>query len=95
VQALAYVGAINISMDAAQNGFTIAVEAISLSERIPTTPSDQHQSYLIGMLRLAQDGRSNAAKTLQMFRDVRKNVLAVRHVFLRYSLSFSSALLSS
>jgi hypothetical protein len=87
-QALAYVEAINFSVDAAQNGFTIAVEAITLIELIPHTPSDQHQSYLMGMLQLAQDGHNNAAKTLQMFRNVRTNVLAVCDLFLRYSIIF-------
>jgi hypothetical protein len=85
-QALAYFEAINFSVDAAQNGFTAAVEAISLSELIPITSPDQHKSYLAGMLQLAQNGHNNTAKTLQMFRDIHKNVLEVCCLFLYYVL---------
>jgi len=81
-QAFAYVEAIDFSVVAAQNGFTVAEDAISLGDLIPISTPNQHQGYLEGMLKLARDGRNNAAKTLQTFRDVRKNVLAVCRLFL-------------
>jgi len=88
-QALAYVEAIHLSVVAAQNGFTVAEEAISLGDLIPISIPNQHQSYLEGMLTLARDGRNNATKTLQTFRDVRQKVLAVCRLFLCPSLVFT------
>ena len=92
--ALAYVEAIGFSVVAAQKGFTVAEEAISFGELIDMSTPDQHHGYLAGMLDLAKEGHRNAAKTLETFRDVRKNVLAVgRLLFCSSSSSqFSPAL---
>jgi len=80
-QARIYVNAINFSVVAVQLGFTIAEEAISLRDLIPVSTPNQHQSHLTGMLELARDGHNNATKALQMFRNVRRDVLAVCCLF--------------
>jgi hypothetical protein len=88
-QALAYVGAIDFSIVAAQNGFNVTEEAIALGELIPISSPDQLQSYLVGMLKLAKHGHSNASKTLHTFRDVRQIVFAVGQLLLSYPFAFS------
>ena len=87
-QALAYVEAIDLSVVAAQLGFTVAEEAILLDNATSST-LDERNSYIEGMLNLAQQGHDIAAETLQTFRDVRKNVLAVGHLFLCCHLVFT------
>jgi hypothetical protein len=81
-QALAYAKAIGFSVVAAQNGFDVAEEAVSLGNLIPISTEDQHKRYLEGMLELAKKGHDNASKTLQTFRGVREKVLAVCRLFL-------------
>ena len=81
-QAVAYVNAIGLSVAAAQNGFTVAEEAISLGEHIHKRTPEELKTYLVGMLRWARKGRDNANETCQTFRDVRQKVLAVCRWFL-------------
>jgi hypothetical protein len=80
-QAHKYAEAIDLSVVAAQKAFTVAEEAISLGELIPTSTPDEHQSYLVDMLELAREGRETATKTLETFRDVRTDVESVGRLF--------------
>ena len=89
MQARAYVNAIDFSVVAAQNGFTVAEEAISLRDLIPISTPDELRHYLERMLNLAKKDHDNANKTLQRFRDVRYNVFTVCRLF---SVAFSSSL---
>jgi len=78
-QARAFVEAIDFSVVAAQNGLTVAEE--DMSDLIPIGTPDQLQSCLEGMLDFAKNGYDDANTTLQMFRGVRHNVLAVCRLF--------------
>jgi hypothetical protein len=88
-QARAYVNAIDFSVVAAQLGFTIAAEAISLEDLIPDSTPDELRHYLEGMLDFAKDGYDNANKTLETFRNVRRDVHAVGRFFFCCPLVFT------
>jgi hypothetical protein len=80
-QAGAYVRAIDFSMAAARNGFTIAEEAKTLGEFIPHSLPEDREDYLVQMLALAQHGHNNANKAYEAFRGVRQNIIPVRPFF--------------
>jgi hypothetical protein len=88
-QALDYVGAIDLSVDAAQKAYSVAEEAVSLGALIPKSTLDEHQRYLVGMLELARNGHNIAVKTLQKFKGVREHVHAVGQLFFVYSPALS------
>jgi hypothetical protein len=81
-QARTYVRAIDYSIVAAKNGFTIAQQAIVLAkilEEPGTQITDKEcDEYLSGLVRLASEGQKNAMKAVNDFRDVRVTIEAVR-----------------
>ncbi|KAF9553105.1 hypothetical protein CPC08DRAFT_714064 [Agrocybe pediades] len=77
IQALSYVEAIDFSITAAQDGYTIADEVLDFAEDISVgknTPEKELQEYLQGMLQLAQRGEENAKLAWTRFREVRHTV---------------------
>ncbi|KAF4618305.1 hypothetical protein D9613_011547 [Agrocybe pediades] len=81
IQALSYVEAIDFSITAAQDGYTIADEVLDFAEDISVgknTPEKELQEYLQGMLQLAQRGEENAKLAWTRFREVRNTVERVR-----------------
>jgi hypothetical protein len=77
-RSLEYVGAINLSIAAAQAGFTVAEEVISLADIISTSTVPERLAYLKGMWELVKEARTNAENTHQTFRNIRQEVYSVR-----------------
>ncbi|KAF9039872.1 hypothetical protein BJ165DRAFT_343465 [Panaeolus papilionaceus] len=75
-QAIQYAQAIDLSVVAAHNGFTVAEDAISLFELLQTTETtpEDRQEFLQGTLELARKGRKNALEAKNKFVDVRNVV---------------------
>ncbi|KAF4623075.1 hypothetical protein D9613_002353 [Agrocybe pediades] len=73
LQAQTYTKAIDFSIIAAEQGHTIAEEALGFAENIDhvSFSEDQRQAYLRQMLEMAYKGESNAHKAHEKFREVR------------------------
>ncbi|KAF9552215.1 hypothetical protein CPC08DRAFT_768465 [Agrocybe pediades] len=73
LQALTYTKAIDFSIIAAEQGHTIAEEALGFAKNIDHTgfSEDDRQAYLRQMLDMAYRGESNAHKAHEKFREVR------------------------
>ncbi|KAF8153807.1 hypothetical protein B0H34DRAFT_67038 [Crassisporium funariophilum] len=76
-KAQSYVEAINFSTEAAQHGFNIADDAVNLAQLMPTSSPQERHEYLLGMWRLAEQGRMKAGEAMDRFTDVRKTVFAL------------------
>ena len=81
-QAQKYVRAIDCSVTAAQHGFNIATEALTLAEMIPKSTEKEHQAYLVGMMAMVLQGQGNAQQAYDSFRSVRKTLEDVSHSIL-------------
>ncbi|PPQ97050.1 hypothetical protein CVT26_001273 [Gymnopilus dilepis] len=86
-EAKSYVEALEFSIGAARDGYAIAEDALSFAESIfSSTPisEDERQKYLRGMLSMAQQGKENAERVHEKFRDVRRKVTSVCPRFLAF-----------
>jgi len=87
-----YGGAIVLSISSAQVMFNIAEDAKSLFEALRDgVTQDEIKKYLTGMSNLAQGGLEEIKKTLEVFKNVRRDVisastfvLVVRELTLNY-----------
>ncbi|PPQ76597.1 hypothetical protein CVT24_013020 [Panaeolus cyanescens] len=72
-QAVQYAKAIDLSVVAAQRGFTVADDAISLLDmmKVMQTTIEERREYLEGTMELARKGRTNAFEARNKFVDVR------------------------
>jgi hypothetical protein len=80
-QARKYTKAIDLSVVAAQKAYTVAGEVLTLAEVIPLSTPEEHQRYLVGMVEYAKDGHDAVNRTLETFRGVRADILAVSRLF--------------
>jgi len=72
-----YGGAIVLSISSAQVMFTIAEDAKSLFKALKDgATQDEIKKYLIGMANLAQEGLEEIKKTLEVFKNVRADVIS-------------------
>ena len=72
-----YGGAIVLSISSAQVMFTVANEAKSLFDALRDgVTQDEIKKYLTGMSNLAQGGLEEIKKTLDVFRNVRADVIS-------------------
>jgi hypothetical protein len=85
-----YAGAINMSADAAQAGFTVAVEGIALAGANFTSTDPDGGRYLEDMLELVKEACANAEKTLQLFTDVYNKVRTIGYLLHHFMSWFSS-----
>ncbi|KAF8153795.1 hypothetical protein B0H34DRAFT_809463 [Crassisporium funariophilum] len=77
-QARAYVRAIDCSVVAAQQGYNVAEDAVTLCKSIRAQTSQQElDAYAKSMVELAKNGHSKAKEALDQFRTVRKDILAL------------------
>ncbi|KAF8147844.1 hypothetical protein B0H34DRAFT_276516 [Crassisporium funariophilum] len=81
-QAKGYIQAIDFSIVASKQGFTIAQDAVAFSANLVVHEDfmdkaieDDRQKYLLGMAKLAEQGLTVAQVASQRFRDVRTTVL--------------------
>lgn len=76
LQAQSYTKAIDFSIIAAEQGHTIAEEALGFAKNIDEAgfSDEERQSYLRGMLDMAYRGERNAQKAHEKFREVRSTL---------------------
>jgi len=78
-----YGGAIVLSIDSAQVMFTIAEDAKSLFKVLKDgATQDEIKEYLIGMSNLAQGGLEEIKKTLEVFKNVRADIISASTLIL-------------
>ncbi|KAF4623026.1 hypothetical protein D9613_002378 [Agrocybe pediades] len=79
LQAQSYVGAIKLSVIAAQQGHNIAEEALGFSKNVDNREFSEkdRQGYLRGMVDIARRGEDNATKANEAFRGLRRKLEAL------------------
>ncbi|KAF8993533.1 hypothetical protein BDQ17DRAFT_1451617 [Cyathus striatus] len=73
-QAEQYMAAVELSMQAAEHGFTVAQEAIDMCDILPSVSEEEKLEYLRGMLLLAHQGRHKAMTTMTVFMNVENRI---------------------